>query len=151
MVLPLFSENGLLSRLTSIFLGFAPSFLLLSIGYEAVFYSALALVLMSWILFENALLHSSAVKNLSPYTRNMEEHMILQNDNRYLQLSDIRIPLTFVINEHAHDTPTPKEWGLDGIERSTLLGLPCSFNSIGNLPLEYIKMNEESAVDFIGK
>ncbi|KAJ0098525.1 hypothetical protein Patl1_21938 [Pistacia atlantica] len=97
MVLPLFSENGLLSRLTSIFLGFAPSFLLLSIGYEAVFYSALALVLMSWILFENALLHSSAVKNLSPYTRNMEEHIILQNDNRYLQLSDVRIPLTFMV------------------------------------------------------
>ncbi|KAJ0098524.1 hypothetical protein Patl1_21939 [Pistacia atlantica] len=97
MVLPLFSENGLLSRLTSIFLGFAPSFLLLSIGYEAVFYSALALVLMSWILFENALLHSSAVKNLSPYPRNMEEHIILQNDNRYLQLSDVRIPLTFMV------------------------------------------------------
>ena len=33
MVLPLFSANGLLSRLTSIFLGFAPPFLLLSIGY----------------------------------------------------------------------------------------------------------------------
>lgn len=33
MVLPLFSANGLLSRLTSIFLGFAPTFLLLSIGY----------------------------------------------------------------------------------------------------------------------
>lgn len=64
--------------------------------YEAVFYSALALVLMSWILFENTLLHPSAVKNLSPHTRNMEEHMILENDNRYLQLSDIRIPLTFV-------------------------------------------------------
>lgn len=33
MILPLFSANGLLSRLTSIFLGFAPTFLLLSIGY----------------------------------------------------------------------------------------------------------------------
>lgn len=33
MVLPLFSANSLLSRLTSIFLGFAPTFLLLSIGY----------------------------------------------------------------------------------------------------------------------
>ena len=33
MVLPLFSANGLLSQLTSIFLRFAPPFLLLSIGY----------------------------------------------------------------------------------------------------------------------
>ena len=33
MVLPLFSASSLLSRLTSIFLGFAPTFLLLSIGY----------------------------------------------------------------------------------------------------------------------
>lgn len=33
MILPLFSENDVLSRLTSVFLGFAPSFLLLSIGY----------------------------------------------------------------------------------------------------------------------
>ncbi|KAJ0098519.1 hypothetical protein Patl1_21933 [Pistacia atlantica] len=61
------------------------------------------------------------------------------------------------LDEHAHNTPTPKEWGLNGIERvdfnqadiapimSTLLGLPCSVNSVGNLPLEYIKMNEVSS------
>lgn len=97
MVMPLFSENGLLSRLTSIFLGFAPPFLLLSIGYEAVFYSALALVLMSWILFENALLHLSTGKRLSTYSTNMEGLIILENDNRYLQLSDVRIPLIFLV------------------------------------------------------
>ncbi|KAJ0099043.1 hypothetical protein Patl1_21955 [Pistacia atlantica] len=67
------------------------------------------------------------------------------------------------MTKHAHDTPTPKEWGLDGIERvdvnqadiapimSTRLGLPCPVNSVGNLPLEYIKMNEVSAADFIEK
>ena len=44
MVLPLFSANRLLSRLTSIFLGFAPSFFFLSIGYEAIFYAALVLL-----------------------------------------------------------------------------------------------------------
>lgn len=97
MVMPLLSENGLLSRLTSIFLGFAPPFLLLSIGYEAVFYSALALVLMSWILFENALLHLSTGKRLSTYSTNMEGLIILENDNRYLQLSDVRIPLIFLV------------------------------------------------------
>lgn len=64
--------------------------------YEAVFYSALALVLMSWILFENALLHLGTGKRLSTYSTNMEGLIILENDNRYLQLSDVRIPLIFV-------------------------------------------------------
>ncbi|PRQ19647.1 putative GPI ethanolamine phosphate transferase 1 [Rosa chinensis] len=94
MVLPLFSANGLLSRLTSIFLGFAPTFLLLSIGYEAVFYGAFALVLMAWILFENTLIYSSKVKRLSSSFNNMEDDAIV--DGRYLELSDIRIPLIFV-------------------------------------------------------
>ncbi|KAJ0043518.1 hypothetical protein Pint_19512 [Pistacia integerrima] len=35
--------------------------------------------------------------------------------------------------------------------KSTLLGLPCPVNSVGNLSLEYININEVSAVDFIGK
>ncbi|KAK2647549.1 hypothetical protein Ddye_015038 [Dipteronia dyeriana] len=96
LFLPLFSENGLLSRLTSIFLGFAPAFLLLSIGYEAVFYGALALVLVSWILFENSLLHFCKDKKSSHYMRNKEEY-IFENDSRDLQLSDVRIPLVFMV------------------------------------------------------
>lgn len=94
MVLPLFSEKSLLSRLTSIFLGFAPTFLLLSIGYEAVFYGALALVLVAWILFENTILHLTKVAKLSASTG---EKTMLENDVRYLQLSDVRIPLIFLI------------------------------------------------------
>lgn len=95
IVLPLFSANGLLSRLTSIFLGFAPTFLLLSIGYEAVFYGALALALMAWILVENTLIYSSKVNRLSSSFNNMEDNVIL--DGRYLQLSDVRIPLIFMV------------------------------------------------------
>ncbi|XP_038704369.1 GPI ethanolamine phosphate transferase 1 isoform X2 [Tripterygium wilfordii] len=97
MVLPLFSDNSLLSRLTSIFLGFAPTFLLLSIGYEAVFYGALGIVLVAWILFENTLLHLNPVKPLSSSMQNMEEHLLAENDVRYLQLSDLRISLTFMV------------------------------------------------------
>ena len=133
MVLPLFSANGLLSRLTSIFLGFAPPFLLLSIGYisfisncngtpyftaicktkvlflfsffpfpwnlyryEAVFYGALALVLMAWILFENTVLYLSKVKKSLTSIKNVEDHLTLEHDTRCLQLSDVRIPLVFV-------------------------------------------------------
>ncbi|KAE9590126.1 putative GPI ethanolamine phosphate transferase 1 [Lupinus albus] len=98
MVLPLFSENSLLSRLTSIFLGFAPPFLLLSIGYEAVFYAALALVLMAWILFENTLLNLNIVNKSSDPIRNVTNNpIILGHGNRPLQLSDVRIPLVFMV------------------------------------------------------
>nr|KJB11444.1 hypothetical protein B456_001G259600 [Gossypium raimondii] len=97
MILPLFSENGLLSRLNSIFLGFAPPFLLLSIGYEAVFYGALGLVLIAWILFENSLLYVRKVNKSSASGKNLGEHAFLENDTRYLQLSDMRIPLTFMV------------------------------------------------------
>ncbi|KAJ0042335.1 hypothetical protein Pint_18307 [Pistacia integerrima] len=60
---------------------------------EAVFYSALALVLCHGYYLKTHFSTQSAVK---PYTRNMEEHTNLENDSRYLQLSDVRIPLTFV-------------------------------------------------------
>lgn len=97
MVLPLFSANGLLSRLTSIFLGFAPTFLLLSIGYEAVFYGALALVLMAWILFENTVSYLSKDKKSSASTKNVDANVISKHDDRCLQLSDVRIPLIFMV------------------------------------------------------
>ncbi|GLT35452.1 hypothetical protein SLA2020_099030 [Shorea laevis] len=95
MVLPLFSDDGLLSRLNSIFLGFAPTFLLLSIGYEAVFYGALALVLMAWILFEHTLMYKERKSSAS--IKNSEELSILEDSYRSLKLSDVRIPLTFMV------------------------------------------------------
>lgn len=54
MVLPLFSADGLLSRLTSIFLGFAPTFLLLSIGYmSSICYCRGCLCLASFLDVQN--------------------------------------------------------------------------------------------------
>ncbi|ESW12923.1 hypothetical protein PHAVU_008G153100 [Phaseolus vulgaris] len=97
IVLPLFSENSLLSRLTSMFLGFAPPFLLLSIGYEAIFYAALGLVLMAWILFENTLLNLNIVNKSSDSTKSVTNLLIHGSDYRSLQLSDARIPLVFMV------------------------------------------------------
>lgn len=97
MALPLFSPTGVLSRLTSIYLGFAPAFLLLSIGYEALFYSALALALAAWILFENAYIYISRGNISSTSTKAMEDNNILKQDERCLQLSDMRIALTFMV------------------------------------------------------
>ncbi|XP_071915286.1 uncharacterized protein [Coffea arabica] len=96
MVLPLFSATGVLSRLTSIFLGFAPAFLLLSIGYEALFYCALALALMAWMLFENAHRYLSKASLFSASVKAMQ-NSILKHDERCLQLSDMRIALTFMV------------------------------------------------------
>ncbi|KAL6518861.1 hypothetical protein OROHE_017614 [Orobanche hederae] len=94
MVLPLFSATSVLSRLTSTYLGFAPPFLLLSIGYEAVFYGALALALMAWILFENICL---SINKMNKSSSPIEENLVLGSSDRCLQLSDMRIPLAFMI------------------------------------------------------
>ncbi|KAG9130148.1 hypothetical protein Leryth_019942 [Lithospermum erythrorhizon] len=94
-ILPFFSSTGLLCRLSSVFLGFAPAFLLLSIGYEAIFYGSLGLALLAWILFENAHLY---ISNVSPTsTKSMNDENILTHHDRCLQLSDMRIALTFMI------------------------------------------------------
>uniref|UniRef100_A0ACD5ZBQ0 Uncharacterized protein n=1 Tax=Avena sativa TaxID=4498 RepID=A0ACD5ZBQ0_AVESA len=96
MVLPLFSPCSVLSRLTSIFLGFAPPFLLLSIGYEAVFYSAFAMVLMGWIFLESANLYCSEGSDSTCYS-SLADGSVFGYDERCLQLSDFRIPLLFMI------------------------------------------------------
>lgn len=61
--------------------------------YEAVFYGALSLALMAWILFENALLY---ISKSNPSRTSCTENIILEDENRCLQLSDMRIPLVFV-------------------------------------------------------
>ncbi|CAA0828488.1 Unknown protein [Striga hermonthica] len=96
LVLPLFSATSLLSRLTSIYLGFAPAFLLLSIGYEAAFYGALGLALMAWILFENIGLYTNKANKSSSSIESYENLAFAAND-RCLQLSDMRIPLAFMV------------------------------------------------------
>jgi phosphatidylinositol glycan class N len=96
MVLPLFSPPSALSRLTSIFLGFAPPFLLLSIGYEAVFYSAFSMVLIGWIFVESANLYCSEESG-SARRRSLVDGSVFGYEERHLQLSDLRIPLLFVI------------------------------------------------------
>ncbi|XP_051121000.1 GPI ethanolamine phosphate transferase 1 [Andrographis paniculata] len=97
LVLPVFSAPGILSRLTSIFLGFAPAFQLLSIGYEAAFYCALGLALMAWILFEHAHLHVNTRNKSLNTTEAMEDDLVLASNDRCLQLSDLRIPLVFMV------------------------------------------------------
>ncbi|CAA7397835.1 unnamed protein product [Spirodela intermedia] len=93
ILLPLLSSSNLLPRLTSIFLGFAPPFLLLCIGYEAVFYSALSLVLLGWILVECITLNSTTITQVE----SVEEKFNLKDNERCLRLSDLRVPLIFMV------------------------------------------------------
>lgn len=97
LILPLFSPKGLLSRLTSIFLGFAPTFLLLSIGYESAFYSSLGLVLMAWILFENSVFKTSKPTVLSASIKAPGHKSNLDLEWRHLELFDVRVPLVFLV------------------------------------------------------
>ncbi|XP_068642685.1 GPI ethanolamine phosphate transferase 1 isoform X2 [Aristolochia californica] len=95
VVLPFFSPTSLMSRLLSIFLGFAPPFLLLSIGYEALFYSAFSLTLTAWLFLECALLN---LNNVQSFTMNdADTKGMLNYGERYLQLFDLRVPLIFIV------------------------------------------------------
>ncbi|KAF3796567.1 GPI ethanolamine phosphate transferase 1 [Nymphaea thermarum] len=98
LALPLLSPKRMLARLSSVFLGFAPSFLLLSIGYEAVFYSAFALTLMAWVLTECAGQHFAVPKQESLHVERTENTVFHDNDERPLCLADLRVPLSFVRN-----------------------------------------------------
>ncbi|URE33789.1 Phosphatidylinositolglycan class N (PIG-N) [Musa troglodytarum] len=65
--------------------------------YEAVFYSAFALVLMGWILLECVNLYSAEYQG-PLHVRNLEDNPTGGGYNaRSLQLSDIRIPLFFMV------------------------------------------------------
>jgi len=64
--------------------------------YEAVFYGALALVLMGWILVECAILSSTENQESPCYVENLDDKLGGSKDGRSLELSHLRIPLTFV-------------------------------------------------------
>ncbi|MCO5576567.1 hypothetical protein L7F22_030379 [Adiantum nelumboides] len=101
IILPAFSSPEILGRLTSIFLGFAPPFLLLSIGYEALFYSALGLVLMSWILVEAALIHSPvSTSHNDALLSFMDADFVsftTSKGTRALRLADMTVALCFIV------------------------------------------------------
>ncbi|KAI9082683.1 hypothetical protein K1719_035552 [Acacia pycnantha] len=52
---------------------------------------------MAWILFENTILNLNILSRSSASTENIENNLILGYDNRSLQLSDVRIPLFFMV------------------------------------------------------
>ncbi|CAN6904551.1 unnamed protein product [Brassica oleracea] len=66
------------------------------------------------------------------------------------------------VDKHAHDMPTPYDWGLNRVERVDVnqadiaplmvvnaLGFAMPVNSVGNLPLGYMKLNEAEEVEAV--
>ncbi|RLN07161.1 hypothetical protein C2845_PM11G09300 [Panicum miliaceum] len=64
--------------------------------YEAVFYSAFSMVLIGWIFVESANLYCSEESG-SARRRSLVDGSVFGYEERHLQLSDLRIPLLFVI------------------------------------------------------
>lgn len=52
---------------------------------------------MAWILFENTLLFLSKREVSSTTSGSLEDKIVLEHGNRWLQLSDLRIPLIFMV------------------------------------------------------
>ena len=63
-------------------------------SYEAVFYSAFAMVLIGWIFVESANLYRS--ESGSARRRSLVDDSVFGYEERHLRLSDLRIPLLFV-------------------------------------------------------
>ncbi|KAJ7541011.1 hypothetical protein O6H91_10G041200 [Diphasiastrum complanatum] len=107
MLLPLKSPPVALGRLFSILLGFASPFLLLSIGYEALFYFALGTVLLSWIITESAIAnyHYAANDLMQLFQFNfattISQPLVFglgtNQQYRKLKLADMHVALSFLI------------------------------------------------------
>ncbi|KAJ4986774.1 phosphatidylinositolglycan class N [Stagonosporopsis vannaccii] len=111
LVLPnlhgLYPNSHYIHRLVVMFLQFAPTFIILTISYEGVFYFAFCLCLFSWMRLEHQVyLHTTSIPNAFPQPRASvqpavaaaEDHPPLprrSTEYRSLTLSDARIALFF--------------------------------------------------------
>ncbi|KAF2124937.1 PigN-domain-containing protein [Dothidotthia symphoricarpi CBS 119687] len=102
LVLPqfhgLYPNNNYVHRLVVMFLQFAPTFIILTISYEGLFYLAFCLCLFSWMRLEHqayqhkALASSSAPSSTTTTTPTLT---VEETNNRPLTLLDTRIALFF--------------------------------------------------------
>jgi phosphatidylinositol glycan class N len=103
------SNSHYIHRLMVIFLAFSPSFIILTISYEGLFYFAFCLCLFSWVRLENRIYRNSApttpqssptdsINPLAPAVGAAATRLasLKDNDYRALTLSDARIALFFL-------------------------------------------------------
>ncbi|KAF2275653.1 PigN-domain-containing protein [Westerdykella ornata] len=92
-------------RLVVIFLQFAPTFIILTISYEGLFYFAFCLCLFTWVRLEHHIFTHTQAKRLAPEISSStdgskpvtaaESTQLKPTDYRALTLSDARISLFF--------------------------------------------------------
>jgi phosphatidylinositol glycan class N len=104
----LYPNSNYIHRLVVIFLQFAPTFIILTISYEGLFYFAFCLCLFSWMRLEHQVhLHTTAhpkasiATSTSPIKAAVEAaadrvEAIKKGDYRSLTLADARIALFFI-------------------------------------------------------
>ncbi|UPX20984.1 Glycosyl phosphatidyl inositol anchor synthesis [Ascochyta rabiei] len=103
----LYPNNHYVHRLVVMFLQFAPTFIILSISYEGLFYFAFCLCLFSWMRLEHQVyLHTASIPKATPQPRQSVEPAVAAvgdhpplpartTEYRSLTLSDARIALFF--------------------------------------------------------
>ncbi|GAB7353141.1 hypothetical protein MBLNU459_g3676t1 [Dothideomycetes sp. NU459] len=109
-------NNHYLHRLVVIFLSLAPTFIILTISYEGLFYFTFSLTLITWVRLEHRIHRASTPAHLSPLsptlssnptadlnplvpavaTASARQTALSQNDYRALTLADARIALFFL-------------------------------------------------------
>jgi phosphatidylinositol glycan class N len=102
----LYPNSHYMHRLVVMFLQFAPTFIILTISYEGLFYLAFCLCLFSWMRLEHQIyLHTTEVPSAIPTPRAAVEPAVAaaedrpappqQSEYRSLKLGDARIALFF--------------------------------------------------------
>jgi phosphatidylinositol glycan class N len=103
----LYPNSHYVHRLVVIFLQFAPTFIILSISYEGLFYFAFCMCLFSWMRLEHQVyLHSTTNPSITTITTNPAKptvdaasdrlESIRKGEYRSLTLADARIALFFI-------------------------------------------------------
>jgi phosphatidylinositol glycan class N len=93
-------NNHYLHRLLVIFLTCAPTFVILTISYEGLFYFAFSLTLVTWVRLEHhgyVFLQSTQKKSVSPKSTVETAVEAVTSQFRPLSLSDARVALFFFV------------------------------------------------------
>jgi len=91
-------NNHYLHRLVIIFLTFAPTFVILTISYEGLFYFAFCVTLVTWVLLEHRIYWSTKAQVLTNQQTNGHPVLpaSLTSPYRALALADARVSLFFL-------------------------------------------------------
>lgn len=89
-------NNNYMHRLTMMFLTCAPTFVILTISYEGLFYVGYVVTLLAWVRLEYSVNAFNTEKDAAAATSSKKDKVVSASGYRPLQLSDARIALFFM-------------------------------------------------------